>query len=182
MRELLGESIIVVRDKRGTLRGFFNVCRHRGSRICDHDGTAAHLICPYHAWSFNLDGYLRAAPALAEEIDKRQLGLRPIAVRDIGGVILASLQASCADLDAVAASLEPGMRFHGIPEARSAVRRNCATAAIWKLVIENFIVGDRGRWTSSATPPRSVHKPFRPGHTRGSKACPHDSSAVIFRN
>ena len=139
VRELLGESIIVVRDKASTLRGFFNVCRHRGSRICDHDGTAAHLVCPYHAWSFNLDGSLRAAPALPDEIDKRQLVLRPIAVRDIGGLIVASLQGSSGDLDAVAAALEPGMRFHGIPEARIAARRSYATAANWKLVIENFI-------------------------------------------
>ena len=59
-----GESLIIVRDAAGLLRGFYNVCRHRGSRICDHDGRGTSLVCPYHAWSYNLDGSLRTATAL----------------------------------------------------------------------------------------------------------------------
>src|SRR5262245_33914470 len=69
VRELLGESVIVVRDTVGELRGFYNVCRHRGSRICSKDGQAKVFTCPYHAWSYRLDGSLRGAAALPEGID-----------------------------------------------------------------------------------------------------------------
>ena len=48
VRELLGESLIIVRGKDGLIRGFHNVCRHRGSRICDRDGKTANFTCPYH--------------------------------------------------------------------------------------------------------------------------------------
>ena len=56
--ELGGESILVVRGKDEQIRGFYNVCRHRGSRICDDEQGFArtHLRCPYHAWGYALDG------------------------------------------------------------------------------------------------------------------------------
>jgi len=140
VRELLGESLILARDTEGTLRAFYNVCRHRGSRICDGDGRAPRgLTCPYHAWSYHLDGRLRKAPALQEGIDVEQLGLRPAPVREIGGIILASLIGDSASLDAVQREFEPGLRYLGIPEARIAARRSYPTQGNWKLVIENFL-------------------------------------------
>src|SRR6266481_6186239 len=78
VRNLLGESILVVRDERGLVRGLYNVCRHRGSRICDADGQGTSFTCPYHAWSYRLDGTLRGAPALSADIDKTQLSLKSI--------------------------------------------------------------------------------------------------------
>jgi Rieske 2Fe-2S family protein len=139
VRELLGESIIILRDTQTSLRGFYNVCRHRGSRVCDQDGRASSLTCPYHAWSYRLDGSLRAAAALPDGIDTSQLGLRPIAVREIGGIVLASLKADPRALDTVGDMFEPGLRYHGIPQARIAARRAYPTRANWKLVIENLV-------------------------------------------
>ena len=65
VRDLLGESLIIIRDSEGIIRAYYNVCRHRGSRICTADGRATSLTCPYHAWSYRLDGCLRSAPAMA---------------------------------------------------------------------------------------------------------------------
>lgn len=139
VRNLLGESLIVLRDSEGVARGFYNVCRHRGSKICDRDGRATSLLCPYHAWSYRLDGSLRAAAALPEGIDTSILGLRPIPVREMGGLILGSLEGDLRHLDDVAAKLEPGLQYHGIPGARIAARRCYPTKGNWKLVIENFL-------------------------------------------
>jgi Rieske 2Fe-2S family protein len=138
VRELLGESLIVVRDSAGVVRGFYNVCRHRGSRICDKDGRAQSLVCPYHAWSYRLDGSVRQAPALPAGIDLSELGLKPVAVREIGGVILGSLKGDPQSLDAVVRDAEPLLRYQGIPQARIAARRRYFTRANWKLVMENW--------------------------------------------
>lgn len=139
VRELLGESLLIARDGEGTVRGFYNVCRHRGSRICDQDGRASRgFVCPYHAWSYRLDGSLRTAAALPDGIDATQLGLRTVPVREIGGLILVSLRGDSQTLDAVQTEFEPGLKYHGLAQARIAARRNYPTNANWKLVMENF--------------------------------------------
>ena len=138
VRNLLGESLIIVRGTDGVLRGFYNVCRHRGSRICDHDGRATTLVCPYHAWSYRLDGSVRSAPAISEDIDLEQMGLHAVPVREIGGVVVGSLQGDPRALDAVERTAEPLLRYHGIPQARIAARRSYPTNGNWKLVMENF--------------------------------------------
>jgi len=139
VRDLLGESLIIVRDTEGVLRGFYNVCRHRGTRICDKDGRAAAIVCPYHSWTYRLDGSLRTAAALPESIDTAGLGLRPVPIREIGGIIFGSLTADPQSLDPVQQELTPMLHYHGIPEARIGARRSYPTRGNWKLVIENFI-------------------------------------------
>ena len=138
VRELLGESIIIVRDTEDRVRGFYNVCRHRGSRICDHDGRASNLVCPYHAWSYHLDGSLRSAPAISADIDLARLGLHPVPVREIGGIIVGSMKGDLQSLDVVQREVEPLLHYHGIPQARIAARRSYPTRGNWKLVMENF--------------------------------------------
>lgn len=139
VRELLGESLIIVRDREGVLRGFYNVCRHRGSRICKEDGRGSSLVCPYHAWSYRLDGSLRSAPALPPGVDTGALGLRAVSVREIGGIILGSLHGDPRRPDDIKAQVEPLLHYHGVPQARIAARRSYPTHANWKLVIENFV-------------------------------------------
>jgi Rieske 2Fe-2S family protein len=138
VRELLGESLIILRDSERTIRAFYNVCRHRGSRICTADGKATSLMCPYHAWSYRLDGSLRSAPAMAADIDLKELGLHPAPVREIGGIILGSLRADPKTLDPAAAAGVPMLDYHGIPNARIVARRSYPTKANWKLAMENF--------------------------------------------
>jgi Rieske 2Fe-2S family protein len=60
--DIAGESVLIVRGEDGLLRGFLNVCRHRGSRLCDGAGRMRVIRCPYHAWSYRLDGRLRSTP------------------------------------------------------------------------------------------------------------------------
>ena len=64
LREIAGESVILIRDNDGTFRGFYNVCRHRGTRLCTEASgqLAGRIQCPYHAWTYDLGGRLIAAP------------------------------------------------------------------------------------------------------------------------
>jgi Rieske 2Fe-2S family protein len=140
VRDLLGESLLIVRDFQGALHAFYNVCRHRGSRICDRDGRSANgFTCPYHGWSYHLDGTLRKAQALPEGIRVAQLGLRTIPIEEVGGIVLASLTGDPQSLIAMQRKLEPGLRYHAIPQARIAARRSYPTFGNWKLVMENFL-------------------------------------------
>lgn len=138
VRELLGESLIIVRSATDVVRGFFNVCRHRGSRICHADGTASAFTCSYHGWSYALDGRLRSAAALVDSAQKSELGLKRVQLQEVGGLLFCTLDPSAPHLDA-AVSFLPGLEYQGVPGARIAARRQYPTAANWKLVLENFL-------------------------------------------
>ena len=67
LAEVAGESLIVAKDQRSTIRAFYNVCRHRGARLCEEQtGHTAAIQCPYHAWTYALDGRLLGAPHMDE--------------------------------------------------------------------------------------------------------------------
>src|SRR5690606_18206845 len=80
------ENVIVVRGRDGDLRAFLNVCRHRGARLCvEETGEVKRTIrCPYHAWAYDLDGRLAAAPNLVRmpDVDRVEYGLIPVALRE----------------------------------------------------------------------------------------------------
>ena len=76
--EIAEESILLVRGKDHALRGFYNVCRHRGSQLCDEESgeVRSHLRCPYHAWGYALDGTLVTTPMIErDEIDRPSTSL-----------------------------------------------------------------------------------------------------------
>jgi Rieske 2Fe-2S family protein len=93
--ELAGESVLIVRGRDDILRAFLNVCRHRGARLClDPCGSTGSAIqCPYHAWSYALDGRLIGVPNLAREefLDREQLGLVAVHLEVWEGLIWLSL-------------------------------------------------------------------------------------------
>ena len=82
--------VVLVRDQRGTLRAFVNVCRHRGYTLCEAPGKRETLQCAYHAWTYDLDGSLRNAPRADTEpgFDREELGLVPARRRHVGAVRL----------------------------------------------------------------------------------------------
>ena len=89
--DYLGESVVVIRGHDGVLRAFTNVCRHRGSRILDGaSGCARTIVCPYHAWTYNLDGSLRGIPQRETygPLDTAKLGLVPVETGNLSGVHL----------------------------------------------------------------------------------------------
>jgi Rieske 2Fe-2S family protein len=86
--KIAGEEIIVLRGEGDTVHAYYNVCRHRGSRLClASEGHVKRLTCPYHAWSYRLDGSLAHARELPEDVDPSKLSLHPCQVRVFEGLI-----------------------------------------------------------------------------------------------
>ena len=136
---LAGESVIVVRAKDGGVRALLNVCPHRGSRIClEPEGRATKLVCPYHAWSFDLDGTFLTARHLPEGADPAELGLRRVQVQVVEGLIHLCFAEEPPDFGPVAADLRKFFGPHGLPEAKIAVRTSLVLRANWKIAAENF--------------------------------------------
>ena len=143
--DVAGESIVVVRGKDGKLRGFYNVCRHRGSRLCELGAGHARgaIKCPYHAWSYSLEGSLIGTPMVAEdEVDRASLGLWPVTVDVWAGFLFANLSDDPEPLlDFLAAEPEeplPLERFGPLGELRVGHRTVVDVSANWKIHVENY--------------------------------------------
>ena len=81
-------AIVIVRGADGKIRAFHNACRHRGSRVCTaHKGSAPKLVCPYHQWTYELDGRLLYARDMGPEFDASKHGLKPVACEEAAGVV-----------------------------------------------------------------------------------------------
>ncbi len=133
------ESAIIVRGADGEVRALNNVCRHRGSRLCvEPRGNAAMLTCPYHAWTYHLDGRLRAAREMPPDFDPTGFDLTPLRVVVIAGLILISFGDAPPALDAVRAALGALDARYGWATAKIAARKTYTVAANWKLVMENY--------------------------------------------
>jgi Rieske 2Fe-2S family protein len=144
------ERVLIVRGRDGVLRAFLNVCRHRGARLCvDGEGEVRRsLQCPYHAWTYGLDGKLIAAPNLSAmtDIDRTEYGLIPVHLREWLGTVwvcLADEPPSFADTVMGAVSHRLGdddtIEAWGIDELVVGRRITYDVRANWKLIIENFL-------------------------------------------
>jgi phenylpropionate dioxygenase-like ring-hydroxylating dioxygenase large terminal subunit len=135
-----GEQIIIIRENADSVRAFFNVCRHRGSTICQAEsGNAPKLVCPYHAWTFGLDGKLLAARLMPADFDKTENSLHACHIRVFHGLIFINMsEDEPADFDATFGDMGPILDYHGFADARIAHAGSYPTTANWKLVVENF--------------------------------------------
>ena len=135
-----GEEIIIVRGRDGAIHAHYNVCRHRGSRVCKEDeGRKSALVCPYHAWTYNLDGSLRTARLMPDDFPLEEYGLHTCRIKVLDGAIFVSLAGEPAGLDDMLGDCRKYLSFHGIENAKIARRLELPTRANWKLVVENFI-------------------------------------------
>lgn len=138
--EMAGESIIILRGQDKLLRAFANVCRHRGSRIClKSEGHASVLVCPYHAWAYNLDGTMRAARNMGSNFDRSHYGLKPVHIEVIEGLVLISLAETPLSLDVARDNISRAYGVYGWGTAKVAHRETYAVDANWKLAVENYL-------------------------------------------
>jgi carnitine monooxygenase subunit len=135
--------VLLARDGAGELRGFVNVCRHRGSVLVDEDGRRGTIQCPYHAWTYDLDGSLRAAPQSAREpgFSPGELGLLPVAVDSWGPLVFVNPDADAAPLDEALGDLPALVADAGVDVDALAFhhRSESAYAANWKVCCENYL-------------------------------------------
>jgi Rieske 2Fe-2S family protein len=142
--DVAGESVLVVRGRDGGLHSHYNVCRHRGSRLCDeglHQLKGA-IKCPYHAWSYAHDGTLIGTPNVApDEIDRSEFSLWPIAVDVWDGFLFVSLADDPEPLgEWLVRQHDPAQRFgrFQLGALRTAHRTVVEVPANWKIIVENY--------------------------------------------
>jgi Rieske 2Fe-2S family protein len=130
--------VLVVRGGDGAIRAFHNVCRHRGQRLCSANrGTTAKLVCPYHQWTYDLDGRLLWARDMGAAFDPAQWGLKPVACRTAGGMVFVCLADMPADFASLAAQLDSHLAPSGLGDAKVAHSSTIVEKGNWKLVMEN---------------------------------------------
>jgi Rieske 2Fe-2S family protein len=142
-RDVAGASILIVRGADGTIRAFHNVCRHRGTRICTEHGGTFHgsIQCPYHAWTYGLDGRLLAAPQMDEVagFDRSEYPLRSIACETWDGHVFINMSPDAPEPLAHQLGALP-RRFASwrMQDLRLAHRIEYDVATNWKLVVQNY--------------------------------------------
>ncbi|HEV8630072.1 MAG TPA: aromatic ring-hydroxylating dioxygenase subunit alpha [Thermoanaerobaculia bacterium] len=136
------ESVVVLRDRTGEIRAFHNHCRHRGTRLCsEHAGTLGTAIqCPYHAWTYGLDGALRAAPNMqgVAGFDRADYPLHPVALADWQGFLFLNLGADPAPFAEALPALQGKFTHWRLPELRSVHQTVYEVEANWKLFFHNY--------------------------------------------
>ncbi|AUJ63575.1 Rieske (2Fe-2S) protein [Aestuarium zhoushanense] len=131
-------SIIVVRGADGVARAFHNSCRHRGSRICSATkGTSAKLVCPYHQWTYDLDGSLLWAREMGDDFNPKEHGLGVVHCREVQGLIYICLAAVAPDSGDLADQAARYLGPHDVANLKVAYQSTIVEEANWKLVMEN---------------------------------------------
>jgi glycine betaine catabolism A len=140
--ESLGEyGVLLTRDKVGVLCGFENACRHRGHELlpCGASQQARAIVCPYHAWSYRLDGSLIGAPGhRGVELDKPTLGLKRVDVREWHGWMFIDRTGRGGAFEEHIGELEDVVARYGAADFVTPVSHEYDVAANWKVVIENY--------------------------------------------
>jgi phenylpropionate dioxygenase-like ring-hydroxylating dioxygenase large terminal subunit len=135
--------VVIVRDQEGELRGYVNVCRHRGHLVTQGTGRRSTLQCPYHAWTYGLDGCLRAAPRSEREpgFDFDAYSLLPVAVDTWGPFVFANPDSEAAPLAEPLGRIPEYLAEGGVDVDRLRFRERAEWSSLvnWKLGIENYL-------------------------------------------
>ncbi len=130
--------VLIVRGGDGKIRAFHNVCRHRGQRLCSKpNGTTPKLVCPYHQWTYELDGKLLYARDMGDDFDASKFGLKTVHCVELNGMVfvcLAQVPPAIADL---AKQLSSYLAPSQLNDAKIAYSSTIVENGNWKLVIEN---------------------------------------------
>lgn len=137
-----GVPVAIVRQPDGSLRGFVNACRHRGAPVLSGRGAAlASIICPYHAWTYGLDGALKTRPLEwgFDDLPKASCSLHSVAVDEKYGLIFAQVQATAPiDVDSLLEGMEAELAEYGLERYSHFETRSREWSFNWKLVIDTF--------------------------------------------
>lgn len=131
-------SIVIVRGVDGTIRAFHNTCRHRGSILCkSKKGTGPKLVCPYHQWTYELDGKLLWARDMGPDFDASKHGLKPVLCRNVSGMVYICLANKAPDIAPLVAETARYLAPHDLENSKVAFESTIIEKGNWKLVWEN---------------------------------------------
>lgn len=152
--DLYGESILLIRNREGALKAFYNVCRHRGARLClgkdDDDSVLAlkggvvagrSIICPYHAWTYDLNGQLQKAPFMNKDtgFDTSKVQLHPVGVeRWAGFVFLCLTPQEAPPFENTISIAKEKFKNYPLKDLRIAKTISYEVNANWKVLCENY--------------------------------------------
>ena len=143
--EIAGEPVLVVRDSAGVLRAFSNVCRHRGSLLAGGEGSASVIRCPYHAWTYSLDGRLLGQPEFegVQDWDRSQVCLPAYLVETWGPFVFVNLDSAAPPLRDILGDIPREVAEIGCPFDRLhfSARRDYTIECNWKVYIDNYLEG-----------------------------------------
>ena len=142
LADIAGESLIIVRDRAGDIRAHYNVCRHRGTRLCaEPAGTLSETIqCPYHAWTYRLDGRLIGAPHMAgtPHFSVEDYPLHSAAVGHWEAFVFVNLGANPEPIEQAFAPLQERFARFNLPRLTTVRRIEYPVRANWKLILQNY--------------------------------------------
>ncbi|MCL6263624.1 aromatic ring-hydroxylating dioxygenase subunit alpha [Craterilacuibacter sp. RT1T] len=143
-RRIVGENLVALRDREGTLRAFYNVCPHRGHELLKGSGVARNTIsCPYHAWTFKLDGELAFARNCenVEHFNKADYGLTPLRVAEYAGFVFVNMDMDAPPIEQALAGLDAHLKSvcPNVERLQVASRTITDTPANWKVIVDNYM-------------------------------------------
>ncbi len=141
--EIAGKPIAVVRDKKGALRAFYNVCKHRAHQLLSGEGNTSRIMCPYHAWTYDLTGQLVRAPRTEglKDFDTNEICLDTVKVEEFCGFIFVNLDSNASPLAMQSGELAKEV-MHWAPDVADLTFGHRLTYDIksnWKNVVDNFL-------------------------------------------
>ncbi len=142
--DVAGEPVVVVRGSDGTLRAFFNVCRHHAAAVMtEAEGRCSVMQCPYHAWTYGLDGALKGMPEWegVEGFDKREFGLVPVRVEAWESFVFVNLSGVGATLAAFLGDMVERVRPLDLGKLKFFERRSYDLNCNWKVYVDNYLDG-----------------------------------------
>ena len=155
--EVAGQPVMAVRAHDGVLRGFYNVCRHRGTKLCAQNGAVKKFIrCPYHGWGYDLQGNCAGTPLFnsgeagddvkelfdmsnVKAFDKRDYGLLPVRAEEWGMLVFVNLSGDAPPLAEFLGDLPHRLRHHRLNEWEKIAEWPYTVQANWKLIAENYV-------------------------------------------
>ncbi len=141
--DFLGESYLVLRDSRGVLRGMHNVCRHHAALLLQGEGSVERIVCPYHGWTYDLEGRLKSAPHMGamQNFDRDGFRLPEVPVETWGPFVFLHPGAPLRPLAAELVELSSRMDALGMEGLRHVARRRYPMSCNWKVFVDNYLDG-----------------------------------------
>ena len=137
--EIGDESVIIIRSGETTVKALLNLCRHRGSRICmESSGRQKLLVCPYHGWTYQLDGALRGANYTSPDFDRSDYALGQVRLELLHGMIFINFSEQPASFDPIRRDLDECLQPYKLDKAKVAHQHSYPIQANWKLAVENY--------------------------------------------
>lgn len=136
--DLAGDPIVVIRDAAGAIRAFPNICRHRAARLLEGTGNAKRIVCPYHAWTYDLDGKLVSAQYMPERFDPAKVCLPALRTEEWEGFVYVNPDPDAPPLGPQLMRLSQRFHNHRLADYRCVLRVEETWPANWKILFENF--------------------------------------------